>query len=71
MIEKPSTMIKKLMEYHGLNQAELADKFKWERSQVSRWANDKSTPHGEVLLLLHEEYNKIKDEQPPLLKQLV
>lgn len=70
MTVKPDVMLKKLMEYHGVNQLELAAIYKWDPSQVSRWINGKATPRGDVLLQINEEYNKVKDEQPPLFKQI-
>lgn len=71
MAVKPDVMLKKLMEYHGVNQLQLAEIYKWDASQVSRWINGKAMPRGDVLLTIHEEYNKVKDEQPPLLKNLI
>ena len=68
---KTDEIIKKIMDYYGLNQIEFAAKYKFDTSQVSRWINGKAIPRGDVVLLLHQEYEKIKDKLPPLLAQLI
>lgn len=64
------TIVKKLMAYHGLNQEEFADKYKIDKSQVTRWLNKNQVPRGELYVQLKTEYDKIKDDEPPLLKNI-
>lgn len=61
-------IVKKLMSFYALNRQEFAEKYRVDPSQVTRWLNDGQVPNGEVYLRLHMEYDKIKDEEPPLLK---
>lgn len=72
--EKKATPIKdivnSLMTYYGLDQQEFALKFKVDKSQVTRWLNNNQVPRGELFMRLQKEYDAIKDEVPPLLKQL-
>lgn len=63
-------IVKKLMAYYGLNQEQFADKFKIDKSQVTRWLNNNQVPRGELYVQLKDEYNKIKDDEPPLLKNI-
>lgn len=65
-----STIVKKLMAYYGLDQQEFADKYRVDKSQVTRWLNNNQVPRGELFLRLRMEYDKIKDEEPPLLKNI-
>lgn len=61
-------IVQKLMTYYGLNQLEFARKFNCDTTAVSRWLNGKQTPQGETYLRLLLEYEKIKNEEPPILK---
>lgn len=61
-------IVKKLMAYYGLNQEQFADKYKIDKSQVTRWLNKNQVPRGELYVQLKDEYNKIKDEELPLFK---
>ena len=63
-------IVKKLMTYYGLNQEQFADKYKIDKSQVTRWLNKNQVPRGELYVQLKDEYNKIKDDEPPLLKNI-
>ena len=65
-----STIVKKLMTYYGLDQQEFANKYRVDKSQVTRWLNNNQVPRGELFLRLRMEYDKIKDEEPPLLKNI-
>ena len=65
-----STIVKKLMTYYGLDQQEFADKYRVDKSQVTRWLNNNQVPRGELFLRLRMEYDKIKDEELPLLKNI-
>lgn len=65
-----STIVKKLMAYYGLDQQEFADKYRVDKSQVTRWLNNNQVPRGELFLRLRMEYDKIKDEELPLLKNI-
>lgn len=64
------TIVTKIMTFYGLNQQEFADKYRVNPSQVTRWLNDGQVPNGEVYLRLHMEYDKIKNETPPLLQMM-
>ncbi len=55
-------IVKKLMAYYNLNQEQFAEKFKVDKSQVTRWLNKNQVPRGELYVQLKDEYNKIKDE---------
>lgn len=61
-------IVKKLMAYYNLNQEQFAEKFKVDKSQVTRWLNKNQVPRGELYVQLKDEYNKIKDEELPLFK---
>lgn len=63
-------IVKKLMAYYNLNQEQFAEKFKVDKSQVTRWLNKNQVPRGELYVQLKDEYNKIKDDEPPLLKNI-
>lgn len=63
---KISTILRRLMYYYGLTQDEFAAKFNFDKSQVSRWLNNKSTPRGDVFMRLQEEYDKIEKAEPIL-----
>lgn len=65
-----STIVKKLMTYYGLDQQEFANKYRVDKSQVTRWLNNNQVPRGELFLRLRMEYDKVKDEEPPLLKNI-
>lgn len=65
-----STILKKLMDYYGVDQAGLAERLNVNPSQISRWLNGKSVPRGEEWMRLKEKYDEVKDEEPPLLKNL-
>lgn len=65
-----STIVKKLMTYYGLDQQEFANKYRVDKSQVTRWLNNNQVPRGELFLRLRMEYDKIKDEELPLLKNI-
>ena len=56
------------MAYYNLNQEKFAEKFKVDKSQVTRWLNKNQVPRGELYVQLKDEYNKIKDEELPLFK---
>ena len=63
-------IVKKLMAYYNLNQEQFAEKFKVDKSQVTRWLNKNQVPRGELYVQLKDEYNKIKDEELPLFKNI-
>ena len=63
-------IVKKLMAYYNLNQEQFAEKFKVDKSQVTRWLNKNQVPRGELYVQLKTEYDKIKDDEPPLLKNI-
>ena len=63
-------IVKKLMAYYNLNQEQFAEKFKVDKSQVTRWLNKIQVPRGELYVQLKTEYDKIKDDEPPLLKNI-
>lgn len=63
-------IVKKLMAYYNLNQEKFAEKFKVDKSQVTRWLNKNQVPRGELYVQLKDEYNKIKDEELPLFKNI-
>lgn len=58
------------MAYYNLNQEQFAEKFKVDKSQVTRWLNKNQVPRGELYVQLKDEYNKIKDEELPLFKNI-
>ena len=63
-------IVKKLMAYYNLNQEQFAEKFKVDKSQVTSWLNKNQVPRGELYVQLKDEYNKIKDEELPLFKNI-
>ena len=63
-------IVKKLMAYYNLNQEQFAEKLKVDKSQVTRWLNKNQVPRGELYVQLKDEYNKIKDEELPLFKNI-
>lgn len=65
-----STIVETLMSYYGLDRLRFAQKFRVEPSQVTRWLNHGQQPKIEVYLRLRMEYDKVRNEQPPLLKAL-
>lgn len=65
-----STIVETLMSYYGLDRLRFAQKFRVEPSQVTRWLNKGQQPKIEVYLRLRMEYDKVRNEQPPLLKAL-
>lgn len=63
-------IVKTLMNYYGLDQQGFADKFRVDKSQVTRWLNNNQVPRGELFLRLRMEYDQVKDKVQPLLKEL-
>lgn len=65
-----STIVETLMSYYGLDRLRFAQKFRIAPSQVTRWLNHGQQPKIEVYLRLRMEYDKIKNEEPPLFKMI-
>ena len=68
-LESISTMINKIMAYYGLDRLRFAEKYRFDPSQVTRWLNNGQQPRGEVYLRIRMEYDKVKNETMPILKQ--
>ena len=71
VVENTKKMIEKIMDYHALDRLRFAQKYGLQASQVTRWLNDEQVPKTETYLLIKEEYDKIKDKDPPQMRMII
>lgn len=64
-------MINAIMDYYALDRLRFAQKYKLQASQVTRWLNGSQVPKTETYLLIKEEYDKIKNKEPPQMKMII